>query len=201
MQKPNVHVFSALVAIGLVLPAFGASCFYVQSLKAKQLDTQPIVVPPISLAGWHRIPYQKQVISRDLVQLKYLSAQDGKAWVVIRRGSILRPIHDMYDCLVANGASPAIIDRIAIPDRSRSIDCSLIRSDFTNNSLLSVMWFQDGAITAPDRWSWRLRVLQSWNKIEPTFQQIQVVVRKTNDRQSDVGRLIKLAKAVRQLSL
>jgi len=145
------------------------------------------------LDGWQRHRQDSDIGQSDVILRSYNNGGTNLA-VVARQSSIYDFVHDLYFCLSSNEETVNILGKRAYPTGTTTLNCKLIQDEEHGNKYLTLMWFQNQSLTAPDLDSFRIAVLNDPSVIKlPLCRNVRVSIDRSNNFSADEVRLVAAA--------
>jgi hypothetical protein len=150
---------------------------------------------PCHFGSWQKTDAASALETADILQRTYTDSAGNSAFLVGRRDG-----HDLQICLEVNDKRPKAAGSCVVKTAGKSMNFSLISYVSNHRNMLTLMWYQHGTETAPDRWQLRLRNLFTGASPEQ-YKQFRIAVPSGADRNADIERLKFLASKVYEASI
>jgi hypothetical protein len=99
--------------------------------------------------------------------------------------------------MISNERDVNVLGKKSYAVGDRKLNATLVQSIEGSDSYVSLLWFQNGPITAADRADWRLAIIQHPSILKLALcRNIRLSIRRTSDAAADEQELLAAAKEV-----
>jgi hypothetical protein len=187
-------LFNAVVTVALLLPCVGANAFQEEVSRSRKVAAQhTLALPDLLEDGWVRRTDSSDITEREVVTRVFVDSSGDEINVLVRQAPLFQQIHDFTDCLIANGKVPVFDGTVTMITPRGRLCASRIVS--TKSQYSSLLWFQDDAASAPDKWAWRWRLLTNRGNL-PICREVRLVKKCSPDPRHDLETLKRIALSV-----
>lgn len=188
-KQPNADLFTVSLLSALCAATFGSFKFAQASIKAHTTPTAVLTLPR-ELGGWKSFESASDVTSADVVARRYINKDNVWVGVVVRSTPANAVLHDLSSCLINADSKPKVERTENLTSQSGALSASLMSLRYKGTDRLALLWFQQGAFTAADRWGWR--ILSTTNpKVRDAnvYYQVETIIQKSGNVSKDIAAL------------
>lgn len=195
-KKSEVIFYAILVSALLIAPA--QALMLAQTIQSAQntAEAHPLRINE-NISSWNREPSKDDTEQTDVLARQYRNSNGRQLIVVARQASLYNFIHDLYFCMISNEHDVNLLGKKSYIVGNDKLNATLVQSVDGSGSYVSLMWFQNGRITAADRADWRLTLIKNPSILKlPLCRNIRLSMRRTSDAVADEKELVAAAKEI-----
>jgi len=148
-----------------------------------------------SLPGWQRTKLAGDIEQSEVLERHYSGTNGTELIVVARQASLYNFIHDLYFCMTSNEQEVNVLGKRSYSIGANILNGTLIEDKDNGTSMLSLMWFQNQAVTAADRIDWRLAMIKNPKILQlPLCRNVRVSIKRSSNMVADENALVAAAK-------
>ena len=187
MTANHNFLFNGIITVALAIPSVGAQLFDSQMVRERAVaNAHRLSLPEKLNDGWNRVPDSSDKSQSSVFVRTYANAAGEQLIVMVRQTPRFEEVHDFNYCLIANGLKPKLLGVVSVATSRGNLSATEIATQNQKQDNLSLLWFENDACSAPDRWHWRMSMFGRGARGVPICREYRVL-KKNNHSQNDLS--------------